>query len=209
MGVIAEDDSVRGPVGAVWPISVAVSDVDCVPSQVAPVITVTDPDGTPTTPDVTGSAGVYAASVTLDVAGRWVAHVDAPGYGAADLTAYAMDPVDAAGMPDRAAVIVYLGLNSWTDGQIDGALAAEEQAQRDVCTVPADYPKSLREALLRRVQRNLAMHKLPLAVLSGDADAGQSSFLPRFDPEVRRLEGPYRRRSFGAAPGRPVAWWRR
>ena len=54
------------------------------------------------------------------------------------------------------------------------------------------YPKDLRQALLRRVQRNLALRALPLAVLQGDAEAG-STILPGKDLEVRRLEGPFRR----------------
>lgn len=79
----------------------------------------------------------------------------------------------------------------WTDPELQGALNAEQAAQARVCRV-ASYSDDLREALLRRVQRNLAMRALPLAVLQGDAEAG-NSIVPGRDPEVRRLEAPYRR----------------
>jgi hypothetical protein len=41
------------------------------------------------------------------------------------------------------------------------------------------------------------MRAQPLAVLHGDAEAGTTAYLPGSDPEVRRLEGPYRPVVFG------------
>lgn len=95
--------------------------------------------------------------------------------------------------PVAADVAEYLGdNNSWTDEEVQAALDAESAAQRAVCRVRGVYPADLREALLRRVARNLAMRRLPLAMPQGDAAAG-GAVLPGRDPEVRRLEAPYRR----------------
>lgn len=90
-----------------------------------------------------------------------------------------------------AQVAAYLGANSYTDVQLQAAIDAESAAQAKVCSVPDPYPRDLREALLRRVARNLAMRPIPLAVLRGDADAGEANILPGTDPEIRRLEKPY------------------
>jgi hypothetical protein len=46
------------------------------------------------------------------------------------------------------------------------------------------------------VARNLAMRGLPVAVLRGDGEAGDT-ILPGRDPEVRRFEAPYRRLKMG------------
>jgi hypothetical protein len=54
-------------------------------------------------------------------------------------------------------------------------------------------PWPLREALCRRVQVNLAKRALPLGVIDQSSDGGGPSFVPRIDPEVRRLEAPYRK----------------
>lgn len=82
------------------------------------------------------------------------------------------------------------------DADIAGALEAEIQAQRDVCRIPTEFSVALREALYRRVARNLALRGLPLAVLRGDGEAGDT-VLPGRDPEVRRFEGPYRKLTMG------------
>jgi hypothetical protein len=78
--------------------------------------------------------------------------------------------------------------------QIQDALTAEAAAQaRRVRYPDGPYP-DLDEALKRRVQRNLAMRPLPLAVMPGNVDTGAAAFRPGgSDPEIRRLEGPYRR----------------
>lgn len=96
-------------------------------------------------------------------------------------------------MPTVAEVMTYLGdaAAQWGNADVQGALDAEQAAQARVCRI-ASYSNDLREALLRRVQRNLAMRALPLAVLQGDPEAG-STVLPGRDPEVRRLEAPYRK----------------
>lgn len=96
--------------------------------------------------------------------------------------------------PVLADVTAYLGATSWSDDEIDDALAAETAAQRAVCRVGSTYPADLREALLRRVARNLAMRGQPSSV---PTDSDIPSFLPTVDPEVRRLERPYRKYPVG------------
>lgn len=89
---------------------------------------------------------------------------------------------------------LYLGDASdrLADETLDDVLDVEATAQAVRCTIPDEYPSDLGEALRRRVARNLALRGIPLAVLQGDAETG-SMVLPGTDPEVRRLEGPYRR----------------
>ncbi|GAA1549924.1 hypothetical protein GCM10009804_03130 [Kribbella hippodromi] len=85
------------------------------------------------------------------------------------------------------------------DDELGDVLAAEIELQRKVCTIPADptnppadaFPVPLRTALFRRVARSLALKGIPLAVLQGDAETG-TTILPSNDPEVRRIERPYR-----------------
>lgn len=101
--------------------------------------------------------------------------------------------------PDVPAVVEYLGPNSASAATLAGALAAEKAAQATKCRVPADdavWPEDLVEALKRRVACNLARRGLPIAVLQGDSGQGPVT-IPANDPEVRRLEGPYRRLCFG------------
>lgn len=105
-------------------------------------------------------------------------------------------------IPDLAAVQEYLGDTSWTDADVSGALAAELAAQaavvRPAYFLDADaegyraYPADLGEALMRRVARNLAARAVPLSVAQGDAETAPA-YVPRLDPEIRRLEAPYRR----------------
>jgi hypothetical protein len=85
----------------------------------------------------------------------------------------------------------------WSDPELQSALDVETQAQTEVCRIPTDpftdiYPATLGEALKRRVQRNLALRSLPLAVLQSDAQGG-GMYLPGRDVEVRRLEARYRK----------------
>lgn len=101
--------------------------------------------------------------------------------------------------PDLTALKTYLGQTSQSDDTLTGALATEKAAQSRVCRVPADdadWPADLAESLLRRVARNLAMRGIPLAMFSGDAELG-GVVPPTRDPEVRRLEGPFRKLKLG------------
>jgi hypothetical protein len=194
------------PVGGVWRIAVSATDSDGVALADAPGVVVTTPAGTVAEPvAVAGPGSVWTAEYVISAAGRHTARVTTGLHGALDFTAYATAIVPASGMPtladlrgtdpDRADPedLGYLGENGATDDEIQDALDAEASAQRDTCRVRAAYPASLRQALLRRVARNLAMRGLPLAVLQGDAESGDTTVLPGNDPEVRRLERPHRR----------------
>ncbi len=95
------------------------------------------------------------------------------------------------GTPDTDDVAAYLrdDADSWTTDELAGALAAEVAAQGRSCRIPADpatLPDDLREAVLRRVRANLNRRALRAGV-------EDPQFLPARDPEVRRLEGPWRR----------------
>lgn len=102
--------------------------------------------------------------------------------------------------PDLGELKTYLGPTSQTDAALERVLAVEASAQRKVCRVPADpeaaWDPDLGEALCRRVARNLAMRGIPLAMFQGDAEGG-ALIPPNRDPEVRRLEGPFRKQKLG------------
>jgi hypothetical protein len=162
------------------------------------------PDGTtePVTPAlVEGVSGEVWFGTYLPVApGRHLATIGTP-YGSLTFVAYVNAVAGAGDMPTLWDLVGdrtpehpgYLGSTSWSDDDVSGALEAELAAQRRMCRVPAAYSADLREAVLRRVARNLAMRRLPLAVVRGDGEAGESNILPGADPEIRRLERPYRR----------------
>jgi hypothetical protein len=139
--------------------------------------------------------GLYRVVVGVDTPGRWIAVVEASGYGSTAFSAYVSDVTDADAFPDLASIKAYLGGAdeiSFSDAELQDALDAEAGAQRKVCNVPAIYTPDLAQALKRRVARNLALRGLPVMVLQGDAESG-SLTPPGRDPEVRRLEGPYRK----------------
>lgn len=108
-------------------------------------------------------------------------------------------PVAAPSDPLLAAVETYLADESgevWEAGDIASAYAAERAAQTRVCRVPAspaDYPADLVEALCRRIHRNLAVRKLPLGFQALSSDAAVTAARVGQDPEVRRLEAPFRK----------------
>lgn len=178
--------SVSLPVSGVWAIEV------CSTELTAPVVTVTLPAGGTATPTVSeNSDSRYRAEYTVGSTGRYIARVVGAD-GAVDFTAFVTGTVAGTAMPAIEDVDAYLGQHSFTDDQLQEALDAEAAAQRAVCRVAAAYPADLREALLRRCARNLALRGLPLAVLQGDAETGPT-ILPGRDPEVRRLEAPHRK----------------
>ncbi len=187
------------PVGGAWVLDVSTSDQDgYLNGSVTPTVAATNPAGVVTAPvAVAGGTGEWTVTLTPTVAGRWLAHLSTP-EDAVDVAAYVLGPTTTTGMPVVSDVATYLGQSagSWSTEDLQDALNAERSAQRDRCGERAYYPDSLRQALLRRVHRNLAMRRLPLAVPTGDAD-GNVGILPGRDPEVRRLEGPYRRRPVG------------
>lgn len=185
--------------GQRWPLRVLALSDGWPVSDLTTVATVTLPDGTTATPAMTLiSAGVYEVVVLANTAGRWIATVAATGYGTVPFAATVAALVDGTGMPDLTATLDYLtgqGDQSWSEPEVENALAAETAAQRRVCRIPANYDADLREALLRRVACNLARRALPLSMQQGDADQGPVAI--GNDPEVKRLEKPWRRRPVG------------
>lgn len=87
----------------------------------------------------------------------------------------------------------YLGAGStqWSDGELTDVLAVETRQQSTKCRVPTGVVEDLDEALCRRVARNLAMRKVPLGLVAGEVESAR---VPATDPEIKRLEAPYRRR---------------
>lgn len=194
MSVTAVQNKQELNTGDVWLIAASVRDLDgCLTDAVAPVVTITLPDGTTATPTVERvSTGTYRSTYTPATAGRYLGAAVAAGYGTADLAFYASGTTTETGMWLTVGHLrTYLGDHSWSDAAVLGALNAEAAAQRRVCRIGAVYPADLREALLRRVQRNLAMRGQPYAVLE-NAEPG-AQFIPGNDPEVRRLERPHRK----------------
>lgn len=185
-------------VGGAWVIAVSVTDADGDPAYTAPTVTVTLPNGTTAIPTVVDNdLGCYAATYFPATTGRYVARAVVTNYGAADFAAYVAAVVPEASMPTLVDVKAYLGPTSFGDAEITDALNAEAASQRRLCQIPADYPADLAQALKRRVARNLALRGLPLAVLRGDSEGGDSTVLPGRDPEVKRLEAGYRRVTVG------------
>lgn len=184
--------SVTRSEGEEWVIGVCVLGPDGLPTGTGPSIAVTSPTGVATAPTAESVDGRWVARVVLDEPGRWVARVTAAGGGARDFTAWAGTIVPAAGMPDVDELSGFLRDHSYETADLERELASEAAAQRARCRVPADYPPDLRKALLRRAQRALAMNGLPYAMPQTDAENGPA-VLPMNDPEVRRLEMPYRR----------------
>ena len=120
------------------------------------------------------------------------------------MTVTTQDVIDYIGS-DAAARWAEVNGQDTTYPQIDDALAAERIVQLGVVSYPVSGYTStaddldtsaLDEALKRRVQRNLAMRALPLAIQAGDAETAPVR-LGSSDPEVRRLEARYRRRVVG------------
>ena len=182
--------------GEAWTVRVrTVDEYGYVTGAVAPVAAAVLPDASALVPTFLSdtSLGDWTTSIVLTQAGRWTLHVSTP-EDALDVAVWAEGPTTGTGMPTVDDVARYLGqsASSWDRGTLQDALDAERSDQRARCGERAQYPDALRQALLRRVARNLAMRRLPLAVNVGDADGG-SLVLPGRDPEVRRLEAPYRR----------------
>ena len=181
-------------VGGWWTVGVQVLDQYGAPTTGTVTAAVTDPNGAATAPVVVAEAtpGLYTAAVQLVSAGRWVAVLSVAGVGVVAYVADAGDVVGGLGLPTVDDVAAYLGPTSVDEATLADALAAETAAQASECVTGPTYGADLRQALLRRVARNLALRGLPLAVLQGDSEAG-STVLPGADSEIDRLERRYRR----------------
>lgn len=194
---VTSDPSATLEVGQPWPITLQVTDIDGAATSATVAVVVTSPAAGTTTPTVTAldTTGAYRAVPTVTSAGRWTAVITVSGAatGTASVTAWVASVVTAAGMPTAADVRAYVGDTSADDTELGGVLAAEAAAQRARCQVPAAYPPDLREALLRRCARNLAARRVPVASFTAFEGGGTSTRVPARDPEIRRLEAPYRR----------------
>jgi hypothetical protein len=197
---LATDPGVLLPLGGQWTLVVETRDAaGYLSGVVTPTLLVTLPNGATSVPVFAAwtSTGAWLATYTPGVAGRFLAHASTP-EDAVDAAAYVAAPVTSGGLPIVDDVARYLkgAAASWTQSDLQDVLDSEMAAQQAKCGVRAVYPMNLRMALLRRCQRALAMRALPLATLQGDADGG-GLILPGNDPEVRRLEGPYRKLVIG------------
>lgn len=183
--------------GAVWTLTLSVTD-GATRVDDTPTVTITPPGGGPGEPATVArlSTGFYTASYVTAAPGVHGALIVTTLHGSAGAVCNVTAVATAAAWPDVDDLANYLGAHSATDEELASALAAETGAQFDVCRIPGVYPIALREALLRRCARNLALRGLPLAVLRGDSESGDT-VLPGSDPEVRRLEKPWRKIKVG------------
>jgi hypothetical protein len=195
--VASTETSTRAEVGDEWLIGVyALGDDDTLVAATV-VVTVHPPTGDPLTPEVvTEQAGSYLARVTLDEAGTWLAAAVASdgAIGVVPFTVAAAAVPTASARPTVAEVTTYLGETSASAAQILDAYTAEVAAQANACRIPPDYPADLGQGLKRRVARNLAARGVVLASWSSFDGGGVATRVPMVDAEIRRFEGPYRRR---------------
>ena len=107
-----------------------------------------------------------------------------------------------AGVPTVAEVRSWLQLasTSVTDDQLQVVIDGELAGQAALCRVPADpalYPDQLREALYRRVGRFTSGRQVPLGLSGDPASEYGATRVPMYDPEIERIEGPFRVVVFG------------
>jgi len=179
-------------VGDEWEIGITV------PPGSTVEVAVTAPGGDVANPDPEAADGGFTVVVPIAEVGRYLAVLTVSGDVAAvvPFVANAYLPTDAEGMPGLAEVRAYLdsnGESSQTDAAITGALNAELANQRKVCDVPAVYDYDLAEALKRRVARNLAARAVPIASITTFEGGTTQAKVQRYDAEVTRFEGPYRK----------------
>lgn len=90
----------------------------------------------------------------------------------------------------------YLGSasTSYTDDQINDAIAVETAAQATDCTIPSPVPPVLDMALKRRVQALLLAIPIGLGYQVSMSDVTSSTnYVGGRDVMVRRLESPFRK----------------
>lgn len=87
-----------------------------------------------------------------------------------------------------------------SDADLQAILDAEYRIQVDTCVMDTDpdtggcvMPGPLARALIRRVQREVAVRNIPLAWASDVAAEYGPLMVPAWDSEVSRLESSYRR----------------
>lgn len=161
---------------------------------------ITTPAGGSSSPTMTydSTYGEWRGSYVPSASGRFIAaftvtDTDFEETNVLRAVAYVNAIVPESGMPDSTDLLVYLGETSVTEPEAALVLAAEAAAQRARCRVGAAYSADLREALLRRCARNLAARSVPVTQFTSFDGQGTSTRVPTLDPEIARLEAPYRR----------------
>lgn len=180
-------------VGDTWCFGVTV------PSGGTVSVLVTSPTGIVANPTPVALTGGVEVQVPLEEEGRYLAVVtveSTDGDQVIPFTAHAATPTTTAELPTAAQVEAYLSTSGATSAPIATiaeALAAETDAQRRRCDIPPAYPNDLAEALKRRVARNLAARSVPIAQVTTFEGGTSSARVTRYDAEVDRLEGPFRK----------------
>lgn len=167
-------------------------------ATVACVITTAAGGSSSPTMTYDSTCGEWQGSYVPNAAGRFIAaftvtDTDFEQTNVLRAVAYVNAIVPEADMPDATDVLVYLGETSVIESEATLVLAAEAAAQRARCRVSAGYSADLREALLRRCARNLAARSVPVTQFTSFEGLGTSTRVPQNDPEIARLEAPYRR----------------
>lgn len=180
--------------GDVWVFTLQVTDALGYLVNTEPTVTVTFPTSgdTPATVQKV-SLGHFRASVSLDEPGRYVVVATADGSGSTALVAIVAETTANAAMPTVDDCKAYADLSAWTDEQIQEALDIETIDQFSRCKVPAGYPLPLRQALMRRVQVNLAWRDVVLTTNIADPEAGTTLQPVWKDVVISQKEAPYRR----------------
>jgi hypothetical protein len=187
-------------VGDEWVISVAILDDDGDPTDATVGIIVTTPSGLISSPTVTeDETGLYTSTFTTAEEGRHLAVATSSGdvVGVCAFTAWTSSPTDADAMPTISEVSLYLGENSWSNDELTDALAAEAPLSGHAARCRPFTRPTWREALKRRVARNLAARAVPVATFTSFEGGGTSTRVPMLDAEIARLEAPYRKRRVG------------
>lgn len=155
-------------------------------------------EGTPVTaPALTHPAiGRFEANFVPTAVGVWAATFTTSGaFAGVVVDQFVVQDDNASAVVTLADLRTYLGASSATDADILAALAAERVAQSRTCFVDP-YGADLREALLRRVGRNLAARRAPIAQVNSFTKTSGGVSTVQLDAEIARLEGPYRRPGF-------------
>lgn len=185
-------------VGAVVPLTFECFDsTGNLAAPLTATLTITLPDGSTVTPVLDNpDPGVYLYDFVPSTSGWHVASFVATGDAGGASTNTFNISATLASVVSLADIRAYLTDSTADDATLTSALTAERAAQARSCRVD-DYGPDLREALLRRVARNLAARAVPVASYTSFDGGGTAVRVPSRDPEVRRLEAPYRRVSVG------------
>jgi hypothetical protein len=194
--IAVSPDTGRLDVGDTWVLAVELrDDVTDQLEDATLAAVVTRPDTSTSNPTpVKTSVGLWSASYVLNAPGWHTATLTASG-ALVGVATFRVEALEVGAVPTLAEVQDYLassGPTTWTSAAVAGALAAELAAQGKACRIPAEYPPDLREALYRRVARNLAARAVKLGQWTAFDGGATVTKVPQKDPEVGRLEAPYR-----------------